>query len=147
MTTKTMIAKGVITSSYILYLIDYLLDKSDRMNGSTIRLKQMLFGRTKVPDAKIYIDMSNTAWQSVVKEYEDANMRLVLAHAVEQLFFKEEEAMVAMYGQSINDIVCRFVDKHMRNDIDSALIRETNLICMSLNKALKKAVFDNKREL
>ena len=147
MQSKASLAKAICTSSYILYLIDFLLDKKDTFNGSTVRLKSLLLRRTKVPKVKPYVDMSNEAWTSVVEEYKDRNMRLVLAHAVEQLFFKEEEAMVALYGQSINDVVVRFTTKHMHDGTESELIKETNEICKSLNKAMKKAVFDNKELL
>ena len=145
--TKTEEAKAIITSSYILYLIDALLDNREKFKGSTIALKQKLLGKTKQAQFKPYVMMSNEAWQSVVNEFKDDNMHIVIFDAVEFLAFNEEESMTKMFGNDIITIASRFALKQTMDGVEPSLLKESRIITKALTASLRKVIFNNKEIL
>lgn len=142
--TYTEEAKAIITGSYILYLIDSLLDKSEHSNGTTIQLKQKLLAKTKKANVKKLIDMSNVAWFDTIEEFKDRKMHLVIFDAVESLAFSESKVMEMMFGKDILDVVSRFAMKQSRDGVDNDILLESREITQALKKYMSKVIFNNK---
>jgi len=145
--TKTQEAKAIITASYILYMIDALLDPSEKVKGSTIALKQKLHSQTRKAQNFAYVEMSSTAWSSVVEQYKDKNMRIAIFDAVETLAFAEEESLTLMFGPTLIEILCRFTLKQTYDGISKEILAESRIVSHALKDALRKVVFDNKERL
>ena len=140
--SKAHIAKSVITGSYILYLIDGLLTTSDKNLGSTIRLKQSINAKVKGKQYNDYVALSNNAWATVVDMYKDDNLRLAIFQAVETLYYNKFDIMQDFFGESTSATIDRFVMKQTKDGADSSIIKETNMICDSLTKAMDKEIYD-----
>ena len=143
--TKNKEAITVILGSHILYLIDSLLDDKNKKKASTIRLKQMIFKAIADKKYTEYSELSNKSWTLTVKEFEDKNMRMAVAQAVESLAFYAEDDMKAMYGNEFITVVDRFVQKN-NGTLDRYVIKETNTISKSLISSARKVVFDYMKE-
>jgi len=140
-------AKSIILGSYILYLIDSLLDKNERSNATTIRLKQLLFSKThKAQNAK-YVKLSNKAWSMVIEQFKDKHMRLVIFDMVERLAFDNEKVMTDMFGVNLIPYVGQFSLKQTRDGVDNAILKESRIVSDALKKACEKVIFDNKDNL
>ena len=140
--SRTHTAKAVITGSYILYLIDGLLTTSDRNLGSTIRLKQAINAKVKGEQYNDYVALSNNAWATVVDMYKDDNLSLAIFQAVETLYYNKFDLMQDFFGESTSATIDRFVMKQTKDGADSSIIKETNMICDSLTKAMDKEIYD-----
>lgn len=145
--TKSQEAIAIITGSYILYLINGLLDKSEQTHLTTIRLKQRLMAQTRKVKNRAYVEMSNVAWQSVIDKFKDRHMRLAIFDAVESLAFDQMDLMIEMYGSNIIDYVASFALKQTRDGVDRDILKESREITDALKKAVQKVVFDNKEKL
>ena len=145
--TKTQEATAIITGSYILYLIDALLDKTERNNLTTIRLRQVLFAQTSKAQNKDYVIMSNLAWGEVVKKYADANMHIAIFDAVESLAFAQEKSMTEMFGVNFIPYSTAFAYKQTRDGVTKEILKESREVTEALKKAVQKVVFDNKEKL
>jgi hypothetical protein len=136
-------AKAVITASYILYMINVLLDPADKMNVSTIRLNSLLQSKTRVAKFNDYVILSNSAWAIAVDKFKEDNLHVVIFQAVETLWFNNIDVMVKMFGQHSTDVVLRFVTKqHSNGNVDNKYIAETNLVIDELTKQSDKVIFD-----
>ena len=140
--SETHTAQAVITGSYILYLIDGLLTTSDRNLGSTIRLKQSINAKVKGKQYNDYVALSNNAWATVVDMYKDDNLSLAIFQAVETLYYNKFDIMQDFFGESTSATIDRFVMKQTKDGADSSIIKETNMICDSLTKAMDKEIYD-----
>jgi hypothetical protein len=140
--SRTHTAQAVITGSYILYLIDGLLTTSDKKLGSTIRLKQSINAKVKGKQYNDYVALSNNAWATVVDMYKDDNLRLAIFQAVETLYYNKFDIMQDFFGESTSATIDRFVMKQTKDGADSSIIKETNMICDSLTKAMDKEIYD-----
>ena len=140
--SKAHIAQAVITGSYILYLIDGLLTTSDKKLGSTIRLKQSINAKVKGKQYNDYVALSNNAWATVVDMYKDDNLSLAIFQAVETLYYNKFDIMQDFFGESTSATIDRFVMKQTKDGADSSIIKETNMICDSLTKAMDKEIYD-----
>ena len=145
--TPTEEAKAIITASFILYLIDSLLDDKERFRGTTIRLKQLLLSKTRQAQHYKYVEMSNKVWTNVVEQYKENKYHVVIFDAVESLAFAEEEIMVKMFGEHFLTVVGNFTLKITYDGVDKELLRESREICKALKKSLSKVTFDNKEDL
>ena len=143
--TETSKAKAIIAGSYILYLIDFLLDKEGRNKGTTIRLKQALKKRTTDAANREYVDWSNEAWQMTIDQFKDKNMRLAIFDAVEMIGFLEEEAMKDMFGNNILDLISRFSYKHTYSGVSKEVLAESREVTKALIDNMIKVIFDNKK--
>jgi len=142
--TKTETAKAIILGSFILYLVDALLDRSEQQNGTTIRLKQAIRAKTRDASYLPFISMSNKAWFDVVEEFKDKNMHLVIFDAVEFLAFDNEVVMTKMFSKKFLNLVSAFSLKQTRDGVDNELLKESRVITTALKKSLEKVVFQNK---
>ena len=139
--SETHTAQAVITGSYILYLIDGLLTTSEKNLGSTIRLKQAINAKVKGKQYNDYVALSNNAWATVVEMYKDNNLRLVIFQAVETLYYNRFNVMKEFFGGATSATINRFVMKQTKDSVDSSIIKETNMICDSLTKAMDKEIY------
>ena len=141
--SETQKAQGIIISSYMLYLIDALLDKKARSFGSTINLKQKLFSQTRNAQNLDYVKLSNQAWAMTVDKYENENYRIMIGHAIERFYFDNEQVLDLMYGPGLVDLVWRFTCKQLGDDkIDHQIIKETNIVMKDLTESMRKVVFE-----
>jgi hypothetical protein len=140
--TETNKIKVVLTSAYILYLANGLLDKQEKTNLSTIRLTNMLFKQNSKKENIEFVELSNVAWANVVQKFKNDNMRLAIFQAVETLWFNNLDPMVETYGQHSTDVVLRFVDKQAKNGASSDIIKETNIVVDCLTEEANKVIFD-----
>ena len=141
--TETQKAQAIIVSSYILFLIDGLVVGKSGSYGSTINLKQKLMTETRSAQNVAYVVLSNKAWSTMVDSLSDQNLRLVVGHAVERLYFDNEEVLTIMYGPNFVNLVWRFTCKQLDDqDIDNEIIKETNLVTKELTKCMQKVIFD-----
>ena len=145
--TKTQKAKAIILGSYILYMIDSLLDKSEHFNLTTIRLRQALQAKTKVSSVQRYIEMSNEAWATTIEEFKDENATIAIFDAVETLAFHNEEEMKMVFGNHILDHVGRFSLKQTRDGVSKEILMSSRRICKALKDNMGKVIFKNKEEL
>jgi hypothetical protein len=134
--------KVIIYSSFILYFIDTMLPKEDRVKGSTIRFRQRL--RQKV-GAKQYLplkDISNDIWSSAIDKYKDKNMRIVIGDVIEELLFGEEKAFTSIYGPAIisegSNMTLKITDSGLAKDI----IAESREVSKTLIDLTRKAIFE-----
>ena len=143
--TYTQRARGIITGSFILYLIDSLLDADQQNNLTTIRLKQYLQAKTRVANATKYILMSNKAWDLTIQEFKDeVGIRIVIFDAVEMLAFDNEEAMELIFGSKILDHVSRFSLKQTKGSADRDTLLGSRRICKALKDNMSKVIFESK---
>lgn len=145
--TKTAEARAIITASYILYLIDGLLDKSEHNLLTTIRLKQLLRSKTSRAQNKYYIELSNIAWQRVVDTFKDKKYSIAIFDAVESLAFNEEENMTAMFGTNFIPTACSFALKQTRDGVPKEVLLQSREVTDALKVSVGKVVFDNKEKL
>ena len=145
--TKTQKAKGIIIGSYVLYLIDSLLDDKEQFNLTTIRLKQALRGKTKVSNVQKYIDMSNEAWADTIDEFKDENAKIAIFDAVERLVFDNEEVMKLVFGNHILEHAGRFSLKQSREGVSKEILMSSRKVCKALIDNMNKIIFKNKGEL
>ena len=145
--TKSEQAQAIIVGSFILYMIDSLLDRPQHSKGSVIRLKQMLRAKTSQAQNRDYVVISNEAWASVVEKYKDKNYRLVIFDAVESLGFDNQEIMTKMFGSKFLDAVGYFSLKQTFDGVEKAVLKESREITAALKKAVQKSVYDNKEKL
>jgi len=143
--TETQRARGIITGSFILYLIDSILDKNQQNNLTTIRLKQYLQAKTRVANVSKYILMSNKAWNLTIQEFKDEiGIKIVIFDTVEMLAFDNEEAMELTFGSKILDHVSRFSLKQDRGGIERDVLLGSRRICKSLKDNMSKVIFESK---
>ena len=141
--TDTQKAQAIIISSYMLYLIDALLDKKARSFGSTINLKQKLFSQTRNAQNLDYVKLSNEAWMMTVDKYKDENYRIMIGNAIERFYFDNEECLSLVYGKHLVDLVWRFTCKQLDDkNIESDIIKETNIVTKDLTESMRKVIFD-----
>lgn len=144
--TDSQTARAVITGSYILFMINVLLEPSQRSKGSVINLKQRLFTKTRNASYVGYVILSNKAWDDTIDVFKDTGDSIVIFDAVETLVFNEEDAMKAMFGEDILDIVGRFSMKQSRNGVTKELLAQSRRISDQLTKSMKKVVYDFMKE-
>ena len=147
MQSKSEKAQAIIYGSFILYAINALLDKSEQTNMTTIRLKQMLFAKTRMASNKAFVVISNEAWSSVVDKYKDKNYRLAIFQFVESIGFEVEDIMTEMYGVNFSNYISAFAMKQTYDGIGTDILKETRELSTELVKATRKAVYDNKKDL
>jgi hypothetical protein len=140
--TKSEKARAIITGSYILFLIDGLLDNANKTKGSTIMLKQRLLSKTRKVQNLKYIELSNEAWNLLLKKFEGSKVSLIIFDAVETLAFNEEKIMKKMYGDDIFNLLWRFITKQTPDDVDLKVLAESREITNELTKIMKKLVYD-----
>ncbi len=144
--TDSQAARAVITGSYILFMINVLLEPSQRSKGSVINLKQRLFTKTRNASYAGYVILSNKAWDDTIDVFKDTGDSIVIFDAVETLVFNEEDSMKAMFGDDILDIVGRFSMKQSRNGVTKDLLAQSRRISDQLTKSMKKVVYDTLKE-
>ena len=142
--TKTETAKAIILGSFILYIVDALLDKSEQSKATTIRLKQAIRAKTRDSCYLPFVSMSNKAWFNVVEEFKDKKIHLVIFDAVEFLAFDNDVIVTKMFGKNFLTIVSAFSLKQTRDGVDNELLKESRVITTALKKSLEKVVFENK---
>ena len=130
--------KVIIVSSFILYLI-HMLDHT-RTVPHVKKLKKRLLDVTIKQGTLVEATLSNNAWAKVVDEYEKANLRIAIATVIETLAFTFEKDMVAMYGDSILDDVCSFVERESIGDI-SKYSKDSYIASDALSDAVRDIVF------
>jgi len=145
--TKSEEARAIITGSFILYLADGLLGKSEKFHGTTILLNQLLRAKTKQAQNKEYVIMSNQAWAAVVEKHKDDNYRMAIFDAVEALGFNDEKIMEEMFGPRIIQAIANFALKQTRDGVDNEILKESRIITNELKAATQKVIFDNKDKL
>jgi len=145
--TKSDEARAIITGSFILYMVDALLDKSEKFHGTTILLCQLLRAKTRKAQNKEYVILSNKAWATVVDKYKDDNYRIAIFDAVESLGFNDIKIMEEMFGPNIIPAISSFAYKQTRDGVEKQIIKESRTITDELKKATQKVVFDNKEKL
>jgi hypothetical protein len=146
--TETQKAQAIIVSSYILYMVDGLMDQRGKSFGSTINLKQKLHTQTRKAQNLDYIKLSNQAWQMTVDKYKDKNYRIMIAHAVEGFYFNNQEVLDLMYGQELVNLVWRFTCKQFEGaEYEKEVIPETNIITKDLTESMRKVIFDHLQKL
>ena len=144
--TTTEKAKAIILGSYILYMIDSLLDEDQQKNLTTIRLKQYLQAKTRVANVTKYIMMSNKAWDLTIQEFADEpGAKIVIFDAVETLAFHNERAMELVFGSKILDHVSRFSLRQTMDGVPRETLLCSRRICKSLKDNMSKVIFDNNK--
>ncbi len=142
--TKQQEAQAIIYGSFILYAIDALLDKADRVKGTTIRLKQMIRAQTSKANNVEYVLMSNRAWANVVEDYSDKNYRIAIFDFVESLGFGVENIMTEMFGSKFIEAVGNFALKMTKDGCSKEVLKESREVTKALINATRKVVFDSK---
>ena len=145
--TKSEVAQTIVFGSFILYAIDSLLDKAQRNNVTTIRLKQCLFAKTSRAEHYHYVEMSNDAWSNVIEKFSDNNYRIAIFQFVETLGFEVEELMTKMYGNNFIQYVSSFSLKNTKDGTTKEILKETREVSKSLIQETRKIIFDKKEEL
>jgi len=145
--TKTQKATAIITGSYIMYLIDSLLDKSEHFHLTTIRLKQSISAQTRKAQNRNFVILSNKAWSSVVDVYKDKNMHIAIFDAVESLAFDQLDLMTEMFGSNFINYVNGFTQKQTRDGVSREILLQSREVTSALKKAVQKVCFDNKEVL
>ena len=145
--TKSEVAQTIVFGSFILYAIDSLLDKAQRNNVTTIRLKQCLFAKTSRAEHYQYVEMSNDAWSNVIEKFSDNNYRIAIFQFVETLGFEVEELMTKMYGNNFIQYVSSFSLKNTKDGTTKEILKETREVSKSLIQETRKIIFDKKKEL
>ncbi len=145
--TKVEEAKAIIVGSFVLYLIDALLDKSEQNHLSTIRLRQCIRAKTSRTENHAYVKMSNDAWIATVAKYEENSMHIAIFDAVETLVFDHEKIMTDMFGSNIMMYTNGFTQKQTRDGVPREILLQSREVSKALKKSLEKVVFDKKGEL
>lgn len=143
--TETMKAQAIITASYILYLIDALLDKSQRTKLSTIRLKQALQKKTRDAQNKDYVKLSDKAWEMTIEQFKDRQppIRIAIFDVVEMLTFEVEKPMVEMFGNHILELSSKFALKQTYDGVDKEILLESREVTKALIDNMRKVIYDN----
>ncbi len=142
--TETQKAQSIIIGSYMLYMIDGLMDQRGKTFGSTINLKQKLHSQTRNAQNLEYVMLSNKAWQMTVDKFKDKNYRIMIAQAVEGLYFNNEEVLELMYGKELVNLVWRFTCKQFKDvTYEKEIIPETNIVVKDLTESMRKVIFDH----
>jgi hypothetical protein len=137
---KVSEARAIITASYILFLIDGLLDASEKNKGSVIALKQALLSKTTTAKSKCYVEISNEGWASMVKYYSKENKRLYIWDAVENLAYSEYENMTKVFGKNIFNLINSFVAKQTPVEYDKKVLAESREVTDRLTFYMKKLI-------
>ena len=147
--TKYQEAKAIIIGSFILYLIDYLLDKSQKSKATTIRLKQSIMKKTRAKGNKYlpYVKMSDEAWKETVEHFKDKNYRIAIFDAVEFLAFDNEEIMTKMYGDDFLRLVSAFSLKQTFDGIEPGVLKESREVTRMLKKNTEKVLYLHRDEI
>jgi hypothetical protein len=140
--TKSEYARGVITGSFVLYFIDYLLDRSEKSKGSVIMLKQRILSKNKKVKNIPIIKTADKAWNELVEHFKDRKMHVYIWDAVERMVENEEEAFIKVYGKDSIALVNSFVMKTTPDDYDKQALKESREVTDTLKDILKKVVFD-----
>jgi len=141
--TKIEEAQSIIYGSFLLYFIDSLLDKKDRFNGTTIRLKTMLNSKCKKANNSKYVELSNEIWVKTIAHFLDRKLRIAIYEVVETLGLETAGVMTKMFGTNYEDNIGYFALKHS-GDIEREIVLESREVCEYLIEQTRKVVFDNK---
>jgi len=144
--TPSLEAQAIIYGSYILYMIDALLDPRDKVKASTIRLKQAILAETRKSKYFKYVKLSNTAWSNIVARLKDDNYHIAIFDAVEQLALDNTKTMTAVYGPSILNLAANFALKQTPDKISSDILKESRFVTDTLIKETQKVVYDYLKE-
>jgi len=145
--TKNNEAQAIIYGSFILYAIDALLNKSQRNNLTTIRLRQYLFAQTSKAKNREYVQMSNKAWSDVVETFSENNYRIAIFQFVESIGFEVEDLMTEMYGNNFIQYISSFALKQTMDGTSKEILKETREVSKALVDATRKVVFDSKGKI
>jgi len=145
--TKTEKAKSIIVGSFILYLINSLLDETEQNNATTIRLFQLLRSKTSQAQNKAYIELSNKAWSMTIKDFSGKDYRIAIFDAVESLAFAEQDVCTKMYGSNFLPYSTSFCYKQTSDETSKDVLKESREVTKTLIKNIQKVVFDNKGKL
>ena len=139
-------AAAVIIGSYVTFMIDTMLDKGDRTNGSTVKLLQHI--KKHISDKKYlpYREWSNDAWFRMVDQLKDKNLKMTVAQAVENLVFDREDVMTEFYGSQILDLAGNFSVKHTIDNLQKDIVMDTNLITKTLLNEMSKVIYERMKD-
>jgi hypothetical protein len=142
--TKSAEARAIITGSFVLYLIDSLVDGNKAQTHKDVKkVRKALLAQASKPQFLPYVKLSNQAWQKVVDQYKDKNYRVIIFDAVEHLVLGEEQAMEEMFGDGFVDDAMMFCMAFSDQDIPNDGLGESREICKELTKILKQLVFEH----
>ena len=146
--TKSSIARSIITGSFILFLVNSLVEGNRSQTIKEVKaLRKMLLEQTSKAQYLEYVKMSNLAWQETVDMFKEQNYRMVIFDAVEFLSFGEEEAMTEMFGEDFMEVSGEFSFRFSDDNIPNDGLAESREICKILTKTLKRIVFDQVKEI
>jgi hypothetical protein len=145
--TKQQEAKSIIIASFMLYLIDSVLDPKDKTNATTIRLKQLLRTKTSIAQNKAYVEMSNQAWADTIEDLKDGNYRIAIFDAIEYLAFDNEEILTKMFGPNIITYASAFALKQTKGGIDKEILEESRIVTQRLKKNTERILYLNRDKL
>jgi len=145
--TKAHEAQAIIYGSFVLYFIDALLSTSEKVKGSTIRLKQALMKHTRKREYLPYVVLSNDVWDAVLQKYKNKNMHVAIFDAVESLIFANEKIMQEMYGEQILQYSANFSLKQTPDkSIDKQILKESREIVKALKEETQRVVYNYLKE-
>jgi hypothetical protein len=133
--------KSIILGSFILYIIDNLMDPKDKTKGTVIQLRQKLAAKTISPDHKKAAELSNRVWADTINAFKDNKYRLHIGDSIEYLIY-EDNSFVKVFGQDILDLAFKVAIKITESNIDKEVIKESREICSVLIDLTRKYSFE-----
>jgi hypothetical protein len=134
-------SKSVILGSFILYILDNLIETKDKSKGSVIRLKQKLNAKIRHRDNTPLVSLSNDVWSDTIAVYKDNNYRLHISDAIEFLVY-EDSSFAKVFGEEILDLTFKAVIKITESNTPKEVIQESREICKTLIDLTRKYSFE-----
>lgn len=142
--TNSEQARAIITSSYLLNLINYMLESKKSKKLSVIRFVQLLKSKTSQAQFLPYVAISDKAWRNTVNKYAEKRYSLEIEDALEFLALNEKEALVKMYGNNFETLLYRMLAKLEFDHPPKEIIAQSREIVNELTAQTKKIVYDYK---
>jgi len=135
-------AKVIVYSSFMLYMLDNLLDAQEKAKGSTIRLKQVLRAKTVSEDHLEVAELSNKVWSQTIEKHKEENRKLLLGDFFDMVLLEEEKAFTKMYGDDIVQLIYRFALNMTEEGTPKEIVEDSRIVTKTLINLTRKHVFE-----
>ena len=130
--------QAIIYGSFVLYMIDVMLSKQDKVKGSTVKLKQAISKKLSNKEYIPYRKLSDEVWMKTIDELKDKGLQVVPFQFIENIILDNDEKFTSFYGSNIIDIAGNFVMKNTIDVKDRELMRKVIFDTTELTDTLKK---------
>jgi len=149
--------KAKIYGSFILFMIDNLLDDNDKKKGVVIKFRQQL-AKVVIPKNQFVIvrdsknvdqkridiaNLSNKIWSKTIAAYKDSEKaEIVLGDFIEMLVLDEQKDFETVFGSEIIDLSFKVSLKISPENVDPKRIKMSREITKTLIDFTRKESYE-----